>query len=76
MTVSSATCRAHKTDGTPVTAEANATIQDNGTATVKIFADIEAGDEAGGRYVEFTYFVGSWTGKARLVFGRCLTLFE
>lgn len=68
LTVSSATYRVYKTDGTALTEPADATIEGNGTAAVKVYANIAAGEEAGKRYVEFTYVIGSWTGKARLVY--------
>jgi len=32
----------------------------------RVYANIAAGNAAGGRYLEFTYVLGSWTGKARL----------
>ncbi len=66
--VTSAKFRVHKRDGTPLTEEADAEIQDNDTPVVKIYADVAAGDEPGGRYVEFTYVIGGMIGKARLTY--------
>lgn len=68
VTVTSATYGVYKTDGTVVSAPAAATIENNGTATVSVYANIVAGTEAGGRYVEFTIVIGSWTAKVRLVY--------
>lgn len=65
VTVSSASYRIFKTDGTAMTDSASATISNNGTAAVSVYAVIAAGTEPGGRYVEWTMAIGSWSPKAQ-----------
>lgn len=68
VTVSSASYRIYKTDGTAVTDSASATISNNGTAAVSVYAAIAAGTEPGGRYVEWTMTIGSWAPKAKTTY--------
>lgn len=62
LVIDSATYQRFEEDGTAVDLTAQAAIVDD----ADVYANLTAGTTAGKYYVDFSYVVGSWIGKARL----------